>query len=47
MQTQILLSKMDARYQQENEPWAQVNENFDLLFSRVESIGVNQDSLES
>ena len=38
---------MDARFQQDDEHWTQVNENFDLLFARVESLGVNQARLES
>jgi len=38
---------MDGRFQQDDEHWTQVNENFDLLFSRVESLGVNQARLES
>ena len=38
---------MDARFQQDDEHWNQVSENFDLLFARVESLGVNQARLES
>ena len=38
---------MDARFQQDDEHWTQVSENFDLLFARVESLGVNQARLES
>ena len=38
---------MDDRFQQEDERWTQVNENFDLLFARVASIGINQERLES
>ena len=58
MQTQLLLNRMeerfhqddicwDARYHQEDERWVQVNENFDLLFARVDSLGTNQNKLES
>ena len=38
---------MDARFQQDDEHWTQVSENFDLLFARVESLRVNQARLES
>ena len=38
---------MDDLFQQEDERWTQVNENFDLLFARVASIGINQERLES
>ena len=38
---------MDDRFQQEDERWTQVHKNSDLLFARVESIGVDQDRLES
>ena len=47
MQTQFVLDRMDARFQQDDEHWTQVNENFDFLFARVESLGVNQARLES
>ena len=47
MQTQFVLDMMDARFQQDDEHWTQVSENFDLLFARVESLGVNQARLES
>jgi hypothetical protein len=47
VQTQFILSKMDARFQQDDEHWTQVNKNFDLFFARVESLGVNQACLES
>ena len=47
MQTQFVLDRMDARFQQDDEHWTQVSENFDLLFARVESLGVNQARLES
>ena len=47
VQTQFILAKMDDRFQQEDERWTQVNENFDLLFARVASIGINQERLES
>ena len=42
-----MLDRMDARFQQDDEHWTQVSENFDLLFARVESLGVNQARLES
>ena len=39
--------RWDARYHQEDERWEQVNENFDLLFARVDSLGTNQNKLEA
>ena len=38
---------MEERYLREDERWDQVNENFDLLFTRVDSMGVNQQRLEA
>ncbi|KAJ1265605.1 hypothetical protein BS78_08G089100 [Paspalum vaginatum] len=43
-QTQILLDSMAENTAQDNVHWEQLMENFDLLFSRVNDIGISQQS---
>jgi hypothetical protein len=47
VQTQILLSAMDEQANLDMERWDSINENFDLLFSKVEEVDRNQQKLEA
>ena len=47
MQTQLLLSRMEEHFTQEDERWKKVNLNFDLLFARVDSMGAHQQRMEA
>ena len=46
MQTQLLLTQMEECFHQDDERWDHINQNVDLLFARVESLGNNQIRLE-
>jgi len=46
-QTQILLDNMSKSAEEEKTRWDQVMENFDLLFSQVNEIGVVQQQMKS
>ena len=46
-QTKILLDNMSKSVEEEKTRWDQVMENFDLLFSRINDIGVVQQQLKT
>jgi len=46
-QTQILLDQMSKNTDEEKTKWDQVMENFDLLYARINDMGITQQELKT
>jgi hypothetical protein len=46
-QTQILLDQMSKSTEEEKKRWDQVMENFDLLYTRLNDMGITQQELKN